>query len=230
MTEIQEKLFALQDEGYRDFNAKLLPTVDKARIIGVRTPALRQLAKELLKTVDTAPFMAQLPHAYFEEDGLHAAFIEAIRDFDACLAETERFLPFVDNWATCDCMKPPVFRRHKAELLPYIRVWLDSGETYTVRYGVNMLMSHFLDADFDPMYLDWAAELRSEEYYVNMVIAWYFATALAKQYEAALPYLEQQRLDCWTHNKAIQKAVESYRISDEQKTYLKTLKRKKKEG
>ena len=118
MTEIQERLFALQDEGYRDFNAKLLPTVDKERIIGVRTPALRQLAKELLKTVDTAPFMAQLPHAYFEEDGLHAAFIESIRDFDACLAETERFLPFVDNWATCDCMKPPVFRRHKAELLP----------------------------------------------------------------------------------------------------------------
>ena len=230
MTEIQERLFALRDEGYRDFNARLLPTVDKTRIIGVRTPALRGLAKELLKTVDPAPFMAQLPHAYFEEDGLHAAFIEAIRDFDACLAETERFLPFVDNWATCDCMKPPVFRRHRAELLPHIRAWLDSGETYTIRYGVNLLMSLFLDADFDPVYLDWAAELRSEEYYVNMAVAWYFATALAKQYEAALPYLEQHRLDCWTHNKAIQKAVESYRVGDGRKAYLKTLKRKKKEG
>ena len=230
MTEIREKLFALQDAGYRDFNAKLLPTVDKERIIGVRTPALRKLARELLKSTDITVFMAELPHAYFEEDGLHAAFIEAIKDFEPCLIQVERFLPYIDNWATCDCLNPPVFRKHRAALLPHIRRWLDSGETYTVRFGVSMLMSHFLDEDFDTAYLEWVAKLRSEEYYVNMMIAWYFATALAKQYEAALPYIEQRRLDRWTHNKTIQKAVESYRIGGERKEYLKTLRRKNKEG
>ncbi len=230
MTEIQEKLFALQELAYRDFNAKLLPTVERERIIGVRSPALRKLAKELEKTADIGTFMAELPHAYFEEDGLHAAFIEAIRDFDVCLAEIERFLPFIDNWATCDCMKPPVFRKHRAALLPSVRNWLDSEETYTVRFGINMLMSHFLDEDFEPAYLEWVAELRSEEYYVNMMRAWYFATALAKQYEATRPYLQERRLDRWTHNRTIQKAVESYRLDAAQKASLRTLRWRDKEG
>lgn len=227
MTEIQKRLFALRDEPYRDFVARLIPMVDKERIIGIRTPTLRSLARELARTEDMSSFMDDLPHAYFEENGLHAFLIEQQRDFERCLRETERFLPQIDNWATCDSLSPPAFGRHKAELLPSIRRWLDSGETYTVRFGVNMLMRHFLDADFRPEYLDWVADLRSEEYYVRMVAAWYFATALAKQYEAALPYMERHRLECWTHNKTIQKSVESYRISAPRKEYLKTLKRKK---
>jgi len=229
MTAVQDRLFALQDQGYRDFNAKLLPTVDRARIIGVRTPALRALAKELGRG-DPSGFMAELPHAYFEEDGLHAFLIEQIREFDRCLAETERFLPWIDNWATCDSLRPPVFQKNRAALRERIPVWLASGETYTVRFGLGLLMSHFLEEAFSPEYLAWAGALRSEEYYVNMMVAWYFATALAKQYDAALPWIEGRRLDRWTHNKAIQKAVESYRISGEQKAYLKTLKWKNKEG
>ena len=227
MTEIRERLFALRDEKNAAFVAKLVPNRDPGTILGARTPALRALAKELYRSMDVSPFLAELPHIWFEEDGLHSFFIEQIRDFDACMAETERFLPYIDNWATCDSMSPKVFKGHKAELLEHVRVWLRSEETYTVRFGVGMLMQHFLDADFDPVYLDWVADLRSEEYYVNMMIAWYFATALAKQYEAALPCIEQRRLDRWTHNKAIQKAVESYRDSEERKAYLKTVKQKK---
>ena len=223
MTEIQERLFALQDLPYRDFNARLLPTVDKETIIGVRTPALRKLARELRGSEAAGGFLAELPHRYFEENGLHAFLIESIRDYGECLAAVERFLPFVDNWATCDSLSPPVFKQHRAELLAPIERWLASKETYPVRFGVGMLMAHYLDADFAPRYLEWVAALRSEEYYINMMIAWYFATALAKQYDAALPYIEQRRLEPWTHNKAIQKAVESYRITDEQKAYLKTL-------
>ena len=226
MTPVQEQLFALQDLPYRDFTAKLMPTVNKERIIGIRTPALRKLSRALAKE-DMAPFMAALPHAYFEEDGLHAFLIEQIRDYDRCLRETERFLPYIDN---CDSLSPPVFKKHRKELLESIRRWLHSGETYTVRFGLGMLMTHFLDEDFEPEYLDWAAAVRSEEYYVNMMLAWYFATALAKQYEAALPYIEQRRLDRWTHNKAIQKARESYRVSEEQKAHLKTLRRNNREG
>ncbi|MBO5556527.1 MAG: DNA alkylation repair protein [Oscillospiraceae bacterium] len=229
MTEIRERLFALRDEKNAVFVAKLIPTIPPESILGARTPQLRALAKALWKERDMAPFMAALPHAYFEENGLHAFCIEQIRDFDRCLEETERFLPYVDNWATCDSLSPKVFRKHRAELLPAIRRWLDSREPYTIRFGVGMLMEHFLDEDFAPVYLDWVAALRSEEYYVNMMIAWYFATALAKQYEAALPYLEGKVLDPWTHNKTIQKAVESYRVSEERKAYLKTLKRKKTE-
>ena len=226
MTAIQERLFALGDEKNAAFVAKLIPTTPPETILGARTPALRRLARELWREQDMTPFMAELPHAYFEENGLHAFCIEQIREFPRCLEETERFLPYVDNWATCDSLRPKIFQKHRTELLPHIQRWLASPETYTIRFGVGMLMAHFLDEDFDPAYLNWVAALRSEEYYVNMMIAWYFATALAKQYEAALPYLEGQTLSPWTHNKAIQKALESYRVSEEHKIYLKALKRK----
>ena len=222
--EILEALFRMQDTTYRDFQCKLIPTVDPAAIIGVRTPELRALAKQLIKSGESQAFLRELPHAYFDENQLHAFLISEMKDYSACLAEVERFMPFVDNWATCDQMSPKVFKKHRKELPEPIVRWLDSGRTYTVRFGVGMLMEHFLDADFDPAYPEMAAALRSEEYYVRMMIAWYFATALAKQYDAVIPYLEQRRLDAWTHNKAIQKAVESSRISPERKAYLRTLK------
>ena len=224
MTEIQQRLFALQDAGYRDFHAALMPTVDKALVIGVRMPALRALAKELKGTEPAADFMAQLPHKYYEENNLHAALIGHIRDFDACMAAVERFLPYVDNWATCDMMNPRALAKDKAALLEHIRLWLQSSHTYTVRFGMEMLMNHFLEEDFREEYLALVASVRSEEYYVRMMQAWYFATALAKQYEAAVTYLEQRRLGAWVHNKTIQKARESFRVSQEQKEYLKSLK------
>lgn len=224
MTEIQQRLFALQDAGYRDFHAALMPTVDKALVIGVRMPALRALAKELKGTEPAADFMAQLPHKYYEENNLHAALIGHIRDFDACMAAVERFLPYVDNWATCDMMNPRALAKDKAALLERIRLWLQSGHTYPVRFGMGMLMNHFLEEDFREEYPALVASVRSEEYYVRMMQAWYFATALAKQYEAAVTYLEQRRLGAWVHNKTIQKARESFRVSQEQKEYLKSLK------
>ena len=224
MTEIQQRLFALQDAGYRDFHAALMPTVDKALVIGVRMPALRALAIELKGTELAADFMAALPHKYYEENNLHAALIGHIRDFDACMAALERFLPWVDNWATCDMMNPKALAKDKAALLEHIRLWLQSGHTYTVRFGMGMLMNHFLEEDFREEYLALVASVRSEEFYVRMMQAWYFATALAKQYEAAVKVLEQRKLETWVHNKTIQKARESYRISNEQKEYLKSLK------
>ena len=224
MTEIQQRLFALQDEGYRDFHAALMPTVDKALVIGVRRPALRALAKELKGTELAAAFMAALPHKYYEENNLHVALIGHIRDFDACMAAVERFLPYVDNWATCDMMNPKALAKDKAALLERIRLWLQSGHSYTVRFGMGMLMNHFLEEDFREEYLALVASVQSEEYYVRMMQAWYFATALAKQYETAVKYLEQRKLEVWVHNKTIQKARESYRISQEQKEYLKSLK------
>ena len=224
MTEIQQRLFALQDAGYRDFHAALMPTVDKALVIGVRMPALRALAKELKGTELAADFMAALPHKYYEENNLHAALIGHIRDFQPCLTALERFLPYVDNWATCDMMNPRALAKDKAALLEHIRLWLQSSHTYTVRFGMEMLMNHFLEEDFREEYPALVASVQSEEYYVRMMQAWYFATALAKQYEAAVTYLEQRRLGAWVHNKTIQKARESFRVSQEQKEYLKSLK------
>ncbi|MCR4950241.1 MAG: DNA alkylation repair protein [Solobacterium sp.] len=224
---IREELFRMQDIQYRDFQAKLIPQADADTMIGVRTPDLRTYAKQLLKSEDITPFLNDLPHRYFDENQLHAFLISGIRDFERCLAEVNRFLPYVDNWATCDQMSPKVFKKHRQELLSSIEQWIASEHTYTIRFGVGMLMEHFLDDDFDIRYPEMVSRIRSEEYYVNMMTAWYFATALAKQYDAVLPYLEENRLDLWTHNKTIQKAVESYRITDEQKAYLKTLKRKK---
>lgn len=224
--EIKAALFRLRDEPYRDFQSKLLPTLDPETVMGVRTPELRRLAKELRRRADVGDFLSDLPHTYFDENQLHAFVLSEERDFARCLAEVEAFLPYVDNWATCDQMSPKVFKKNRPALLPPIRTWLASGETYTVRFAVGMLMEHYLEEDFEPAYPAWVAFLRSEEYYVNMMRAWYFATALAKQYVSALPFLEDERLDRWTHNKAIQKAVESYRITPEQKAYLRTLRRK----
>ncbi len=225
-TKIQEKLFALQDEGYQAFSAKLIPTVAPAKIIGVRTPALRQLAKETMAAGEAVGFLEALPHLYHEENQLHAFILSAEKDFDRCLAHVDAFLPYVDNWATCDQMSPKVFSKHRPELLPQIKRWLAAEDTYAVRFAIGMLMAHFLDEDFDRSYLAMTAQIRSEEYYVNMMIAWYFATALAKQYEAALPFIEDRRLALWTHNKAIQKAIESRRVSATHKAYLRTLKQR----
>ena len=223
MDAIQEKLFALQDLNYRQFQAKLMPTVDPEQIIGVRMPALRKLAKELKGTAEAEAFLRTLPHRYYDENNLHGLLLCARSGYEETVAGLDIFLPHVDNWATCDLLSPRAFRTHPPQLPGQIRRWLDSGETYTVRFGLEMLMSFYLDECFRPEYLDWAAEVKSEEYYVRMMVAWYFATALAKQYDAALPYLTSRRLEQWTHNKTIQKAVESYRITPEQKDALRAL-------
>ena len=222
--EIREKLLALQDKEYRDFQAKLIPTVDVKRIIGTRTPQLRGLAKELLKSYDCSLFLDDLPHKYFDEDQLHAFILSGMKDHEECMARLELFLPYVNNWATCDQMSPKVFKKHRKELLERIKAWIASDDTYTVRFGIGMLMEHFLDEDFDKVYPKMVAGVKSEEYYINMMIAWYFATALAKQYDAVIPYIEKKKLPAWTHNKAIQKSVESNRVTPEHKEYLKSLK------
>ncbi|MBR6271004.1 MAG: DNA alkylation repair protein [Lachnospiraceae bacterium] len=222
-TEITSGLFKLQDLEYRNLQERIIPTVDADSIIGVRTPELRKLAKQIAKTDAGQDFIKKLPHRYFEENQLHAFIISEKKDYDRCIEELNRFLPFVDNWATCDQMSPKVFKKHRAELPGQIKIWLRSEKTYTVRFGIGMLMQHYLDEDFDPAYPEMVSVIRSEEYYVKMMIAWYFATALAKQYDAVLPYIEEKKLDKWTHNKAIQKSVESYRIAPEQKEYLKSL-------
>lgn len=224
LTGIVERLFSMQNEAYRDFQSSLIPTVDTGSIIGVRTPDLRRFAKELGKREDCAVFLETLPHRYFDENQLHAFILSDERQYERAVEGVSAFLPYIDNWATCDQLSPRVFRRHRDELIGEIRKWTGSGQTYTVRFGLGMLMQHYLDEAFQPQYLDWAAELRSDEYYVNMMLAWYFATALAKQYDNTLPYMEQGRLSPWVHNKTIQKAVESSRVSPEHKDYLKKLK------
>jgi len=220
--EIREELFRLRDEKYKSFQGALIPTVPEERMIGVRTPALRALAKRVARE-DASAFLAALPHEYFDEDQLHAFVISEIKDFDLCLAEVGRFLPYIDNWATCDQLSPPVFRKEKEKLLPFIRACLSSGKTYSVRFGIKLLMDHFLNKEFDPRYLEEVAAISSDEYYVKMMIAWYFATALAKRYEETLPYLEEKKLSPWVHNMTIRKAKESFRISTERKDYLKSL-------
>ncbi len=224
MTEIKERLFELRDEKYKEFQVKLIPTVDPETVIGVRTPELRKLAKELSKRDDIDAFLDALPHYHFDENQLHAFILSGMKDYDRCMSGVCAFLPYVDNWATCDQMSPKVFRKNKDDLLVHIKEWLQSGETYIIRFAAGMLMEHFLDDDFDISYPEMVAAIESGEYYVNMMRAWYFATALAKQYDSIIPFIEAKRLDKWTHNKAIQKSVESYRITPEQKTYLKSLK------
>jgi 3-methyladenine DNA glycosylase AlkD len=223
---IQARLAQLADPTYRDFQCRLMPTVDPGRVLGVRTPDLRALARELIKTGEGEAFLAQLPHVYYEENNLHGLLIGAMKDFDQTVAALDGFLPYVDNWATCDLLRPKLFQKHRRELLGHIRRWLGSRETYTLRFAVEMLMVHYLDEDFCPAYLDWVADLRSEEYYVNMMVAWYFATALDKRYREALPYVEGERLTEWTRRKAIQKALESYRVPEERKAYLRTLRQR----
>lgn len=225
MNEILERLYAMQDLSYRDFHSKLMPTVEKARIIGVRTPDLRKYAKEIYGSETAEVFLKTLPHQYYEENNLHGMLLELRKDYKQCVFELDRFLPYVDNWATCDLMSPKIFKKHLPKLIEQVKHWLQSDSTYTVRFGIGMLLKFYLDEEFDREYLELVTLVRSEEYYVKMMVAWYFATALAKQYEAALPYLQEERLDLWCHNKTIQKAVESYRITAEQKDYLKSLKR-----
>ncbi len=222
--EIRNELFALQDKKYRDFQLSLIPGKTAGELIGVRTPALKAIAKKYSSRADAGDFLSDLPHSFFEEDQIHSFIISGTKDFVECVRVTEIFLPFVDNWATCDQLSPASFSKHSKDLLPHIRAWLASGRTYTVRFAIGMLMRHFLDADFDAKYPDAVASVRSGEYYVNMMIAWYFATALAKQYDAVLSFMTERRLDPWTHNKAIQKAIESRRITPERKEFLLGLK------
>ena len=225
---IVQRLFSLQDLGYRDFQSKLMPTVDKETVIGVRTPDLRKLVRSLRGTPEAAAFLKTLPHTYYEENNLHGFLICDFKDYGETIAALDAFLPFVDNWATCDLMAPRSFRAHPAALPGDIRRWLGDGRCYTVRFGVGMLLRYYLDEEFQPEHLAWVSDVCCEEYYVNMMVAWYFATALAKQFDAAFPWIAEGRLPCWVHNKTIQKAVESYRISPEQKAVLRGLRRREK--
>lgn len=219
--DIREKLLSMSEEKYGDFSAKLMPTVKRSTVIGIRVPLLRTFARSLC---DYDDFLCDLPHKYFEENNLHAFLIEREKDFNLCIEKLEKFLPFIDNWATCDGLKPKALKKDKQKLLIYIKKWLKSDEVYTVRFAINMLMTFFLDENFKIEYLYLVANIKSEEYYINMARAWFFQVALVKQFETALPILENRILDKWTHNKAIQKSLESFRISKEQKDYLKTLK------
>lgn len=221
--QIRQKLFAMQDESYRAFQCRLMPTVPPEKVIGVRIPALRALARELAGTPEGEAFLGRLPHAYYEEDNLHGFLLERIRDYDAALAGVEAFLPYIDNWATCDTTSPKVFAKNTDRLLEPARRWMDSDRVYTVRYGLGMLMRYYLDDAFRPEYLEWAGAVDSEAYYVRMMVAWFFATALAKQPRAAWPWVAEPRLSPWVRAKAIQKALESRRITPEQKQALRAL-------
>lgn len=221
--EVRVRLLALQDEKNAPFMAKLVPTLPPESVLGVRMSDCRSLARELCREPDIGLFLADLPHRYLDENNLHALILNEEKDYAAVVAALDAFLPYVDNWATCDALRPKAFKKHPPALPDECRRWIKCGEIYAVRFGIEMLMTHYLDADFRPEYLEEVSIIKSKEYYVNMMIAWYFATALAKQYEAAVPYIEQRRLAPWTHNKTIRKAIESYRITDEQKAYLRTL-------
>ena len=225
--DVQKRLFEMQDAEYRDFHAKLVPTMEKTKFIGIRTPMLRKFAKKFGKTEESEIFLQVLPHQYYEENNLHGLLIEQIRDYDKCLEELERFLPFIDNWATCDLLALHMMKKHRDVFIREVFRWIESDQPYTIRFGIGMLMRHYLDEEFKTEYPEKVAAIRSEEYYVNMMRAWYFATALAKQYEKVLPFLEKRQMDVWTHNKTIQKPIESYRITSEQKEYLRTLRIKK---
>ncbi len=224
VTVIREILYAHRDPKYAEFVAKLIPTLPKESFIGVRSPEYKKIVKELPGEEILSEFISTLPHEYYEENILHNVLIGRTKDFTTCLSQVEAFLPYVDNWAVCDGLQPAVFKKHTAELKKKIPEWIASEAVYTRRFGLHMLMTYFLDGEFDVSMLSQPADLRSDEYYVNMMTAWLFAEALAKQWNAAIPYIEGKRLDKWTHNKAIQKAIESYRITEEQKTYLKSLK------
>ena len=221
---IQKELFKLKDLKYQKFQAKLIPNINPETIIGVRTPELRRLAGGLFKESDCRDFLDILPHKYYEENNLHGFLIEKIKNYDEMMERLEAFLPYIDNWATCDLIRPKLFKNHLPELFPKIEKWINSAHTYTVRFAVGMLMSFYLDSNFSERYLKMVSKIKSEDYYVNMMIAWYFATALAKQYEFVVKYIEEKTLSRWVHNKTIQKAIESYRISEDKKQYLKTLK------
>ena len=224
MQEITTQLFIMQDNEYKEFHGRLMPTVNPDTILGIRVPILRKFSNQLAKSLSKEKlleFMNELPHKYYEENNIHAFLIEKIKDFDECIVALEKFLPFVDNWATCDMMNPKILKKNTQKLFCKIKEWIASPHVYTIRYGIGMLMRYFLDDNFKTEYLDMVAAVKSDEYYVNMMKAWFFATALAKQYEATLPYIKEKRLDNWSHNKAIQKSIESFRVPKEHKEELK---------
>ena len=222
--QIVKHLFSLQDKKFREFHLKLIPGIEMDKVIGVRTPALRKFAKEIIKAGSGEEFLSSLPHYYYEENQLHSFILSEEKDFDNCIKYVDKFLPYINNWATCDQLLPKVFKKQPQKLLPHINLWIESGETYKIRFAIGMLMQHFLDDLFEERFAQKVASVHSEEYYVKMMQAWYFATALAKQYEPAVKYLEEKKLESWTHNKTIQKAIESFRVPDERKEYLRTLK------
>lgn len=227
MEKILDELFSLQDEEYREFNSKLIPTVAKENVIGIRIPVLRKYEKEIRNSEKAKKFLNSLPHKYTEEYNLHALLLENIKSYEDTIKALNDFLPFVDNWATCDIMSIKIFKKHLDILPGQLDIWLNSSHTYTIRFAIKMYMSYYLDENFDVAYMTKISKIQSDEYYVNMMLSWYFATALAKQYKTAIKFLEENKLSQWVHNKTIQKAIESYRITDEQKTYLKTLKLKR---
>lgn len=225
MTDIRKKLLSMQDIEYKKFHEKLMPTVPSDTVIGIKVPVLRALSKEYFNTAESKIFLSALPHLYYEENNLHAFLIERIKNFDECIKEVEKFLPFVNNWATCDSLRPKCFKKNTEKLLPCIEKWLCSSHTYTVRFGIECLMLYFLDEKFEMRFPEQISKIKSDEYYVNMMIAWYFQAALSKRYDELLPFLTEHKLPVWIHNKTIQKCIESYRFTKEQKEYLKTLKK-----
>ncbi len=220
---VYERLIACSDEQYKEFQSKLVPNIPKETVLGVRTPDMRRIAKEIRGTEEAEGFLAELPHKFYEENLVHFFLIAMIKDFDRCVQAVETFLPYVDCWPVCDQSTPKVFAKNHEKLLPLIRKWMDSDHVYTARFGIRMLMNEFLGEDFQPEYLAWVAGVQGEDYYIKMMVAWYFATALAKQYDESVVYIEEHRLEPWTHKKAIQKAVESYRVTEAHKEYLKML-------
>ena len=223
---IREKLFTFEDPKYRDFQSKLVPNIEKETIIGVRTPDMKKIAKEFAKEESTKDFLKDLPHKYYEENLVHIFILSMIKDFDECVKGLEAFFPYIDCWPVCDQSSPGIFKKNHEKVLPLVKKWIDSDHVYTSRYGMRILMNEFLGDDFKPEYLSWVASKKGDDYYLKMMVSWYFATALAKQYDESVKVIERKELDPWTHNKAIQKACESFRVSDEHKAYLKTLKRK----
>ena len=225
MEVLLNELKSLKDDGYAKMQEKIIPNIDPKTIIGVRVPEVRKLAKKYINTKEGEEFIKVLPHKYYDENMLHGSILTEYKDYDECIKQVDRFLPYVDNWAVCDTMSPKVFKKNKDKLIKKIKEWSKSNKTYTCRFGIEMLMSHFLDDDFKKEYLEIPAKVKLEDYYIKMMIAWFFATALAKKWDDTIGYIENNKLDVWVHNKTIQKARESYRITDEQKEYLKTLKR-----
>ena len=226
MHKFTKELIKLSDKEYALFSSRITPNVSQNKFLGVRVPVVRTFAKSHFCDVETESFLKELPHTYFDENMLHGLLFEQIKDYDECIKQLDRFLPYVDNWAVCDSCNPKIFKKNKDKLIKDIYRWMKAKDTYTVRFSIGMLMGHYLDEDFKEEYLRKVSKVKSEEYYIKMMVAWFFATALAKQYDATIPYIENKVLDVWTHNKAIQKAIESYRISDSQKKHLRTLKRK----
>ena len=224
LNDIKTELLKNIDHKYKEFQKPLIPTIDEKTMLGVRTPVLKKLAKDIKKEGIDNTFLHKLPHKYFEENQLHAFIISDIRDYDLCIKELNKFLPYIDNWATCDQLNPKIFKKHKKELLKEINKWIKNKQLYVVRFGIKMLMSYFLDEDFDKKYIDIVLNIKSKEYYINMMRAWFFATALAKQYNDAIKVIEKNKLDTFTHNQTIKKANESFRVSDDRKIYLRSLK------